>query len=555
MANLAKLVVSLEAQSAKYVAELEKANAKLSRFERNQRRQLDQIARAFKIVATAAAGFVAIRLVSSMRELVSAAFESADALAKQADILGLSTGKLAAYQLAAKYAGSNSDALSKGIKRLQKAISDANDGLSTYTRAFDKLKLDPAELKQLTPDQQFEKLAVAFTHLETQTDRVSVAYDIFGGRNVQLLKLLDQVGGNMKAIEGDTRAFGIALSRVDAAKIEAANDATSRMKAAISGIATNIAVVLAPAIEHLANRIADVVKAWDGFKTQIKATLDLLHITDSFPFQKEIDALEHKKKLYQDQLEALKKLGGQGVVLEKLQFNINQTTARIAHLVEKQKEALGLTKGWQAQADAIAGIGKSADTAVAALTPLVNAEFTIQDRLDRILRPQKKFDIQPLERSFSLIDQKVQEVDQHAEQLGYTFTSFFEEAVLGAGRLSDALKGLLKDIERMFLHQFVSVPVGNFFGNLASSIFPSRDIGGPVMAGMTYEIGKGPYKEFFTPAVSGHITPAGGGGGDVNLYIESRADRAWLMATITPLVQRALDARDAKLRNDREIGR
>lgn len=48
---------------------------------------------------------------------------------------------------------------------------------------------------------------------------------------------------------------------------------------------------------------------------------------------------------------------------------------------------------------------------------------------------------------------------------------------------------------------------------------PTRDSGGPVVAGQSYLIGGGKAPEVFTPGASGFVTPGGGGGGGVNLTV------------------------------------
>lgn len=231
--------------------------------------------------ALAGAAAVTAATVAIVR-MTSEASKAADALAKQSDLLGISTQKLAAYQLAARLSGSSNDGLEKGIRKLQKSIVDATNGLSTYTRAFDALKLSPEELKQLTPDQQFEKLSKAFAGVENQAERVSIAYDLFGGRNTALLNTMVLTGNQLNKLEADTKAWGVAISRVDAKQIENANDAVERGKTAFQGFATNIALALAPLKEDLANSFADAAAEAGGFKTQVTSAIEAVIVGANF---------------------------------------------------------------------------------------------------------------------------------------------------------------------------------------------------------------------------------------------------------------------------------
>lgn len=93
-----------------------------------------------------------------------------------------------------------------------------------------------------------------------------------------------------------------------------------------------------------------------------------------------------------------------------------------------------------------------------------------------------------------------------AEELGLTFTSAFEDAIVAGGDLSDVLKGLEKDILRIVTRKLVTEPLGSFVGGtpggaggaggFLSSIWsfigglfgPGKAIGGPVSAGMLYPV-------------------------------------------------------------------
>lgn len=121
-----------------------------------------------------------------------------------------------------------------------------------------------------------------------------------------------------------------------------------------------------------------------------------------------------------------------------------------------------------------------------------------------------------------LLGEKTQEVDDAARQLGMTFSSAFEDAVIGGKSLSDVLKGLAQDVARIFLRKTVTEPMAGALSDLFKGTFGNlfggaRAGGGSVSAGQFYLVGeRGP--ELFAPGASGAIIPNGGGGGvTVNL--------------------------------------
>lgn len=109
-----------------------------------------------------------------------------------------------------------------------------------------------------------------------------------------------------------------------------------------------------------------------------------------------------------------------------------------------------------------------------------------------------------------------------AEELGLTFQSAFEDAIVGGKGLGSILKGLEQDILRIVTRQYVTKPIadsvgkllggsgggglGDIVGKFFGSIFGARAEGGPVMAGRTYLVGeRGP--ELFKAPASGTIVP------------------------------------------------
>ena len=65
------------------------------------------------------------------------------------------------------------------------------------------------------------------------------------------------------------------------------------------------------------------------------------------------------------------------------------------------------------------------------------------------------------------------------DELGATFSSAFEDAIVGGKGLSDVLKGLEKDIIRIITRKLVTEPFSEFIGGAIKSIFPFE--GGGVM--------------------------------------------------------------------------
>jgi len=118
---------------------------------------------------------------------------------------------------------------------------------------------------------------------------------------------------------------------------------------------------------------------------------------------------------------------------------------------------------------------------------------------------------------------RTKETNKAAQDLGLTFSSAFENAILKAESLRDVLKGLAQDILRIFVRRAITEPLGN----AVSDIF--RASGGPVSGGSPYIVGeRGP--ELFVPGMSGAVIPnhklSAAGGGDI--YVTNNVDGSGL---------------------------
>lgn len=215
----------------------------------------------------------------SITELVRQQFDHIDALAKTSDKLGIATEKLAGLRHAAELSGAGTDSMDKSLQRMIRSVSTAAsktdlvvgsiDDLQANSGAFAELGLDAEELSRLTPDKQFAKIADAMQDVDKHSDKVRLAFDIFGRDGV---KLINTMHGGAAAIEGtiaEAEKLGIAVNRTDAAKIENANDAWYKFGQVLVGIAQTFAVELAPYIELFSNKMVEMGAEGEGAASQV----------------------------------------------------------------------------------------------------------------------------------------------------------------------------------------------------------------------------------------------------------------------------------------------
>ena len=185
--------------------------------------------------------------------LTKASMASVDALAKTSDRLGIATEKLAGLQHAASLAGVENRTLEKSLQNLAVGVSDAADGTGVAKDALLELGLSAGILEQLPIDQQMLEVADAMQDVKNQADKVRIATDLFGARGVAVLNMIGGGSENLAVMAAEAEHLGIAVSRVDAAQIEMANDAVTRATGVFTGLGNQLATSFSPFIQTVAD--------------------------------------------------------------------------------------------------------------------------------------------------------------------------------------------------------------------------------------------------------------------------------------------------------------
>lgn len=268
MATAATVSVRLDANSVRFMREMAKAEKATNRFSRRGKRDLAELRGAF-------AGLAAAVSIVSFARIVSGALDAADALAKTSDRLGVTTEKLAGLQIAAKLAGVEQKTLEKGLQNLQKVITDVSRGTGVAIRDFERMGISARDLINLSPDEQLRAVAEAMGNLSTRTEKVTAAYNLFGGRGVAILNMLENGAEGLDMAQEAAERFGLAISRVDAAKVEAANDAMAMAGFAVQGLIRKTTVELAPFIQAAAEEFTNLAAQGEGFGPKVVSALEM----------------------------------------------------------------------------------------------------------------------------------------------------------------------------------------------------------------------------------------------------------------------------------------
>lgn len=217
-------------------------------------------------VAAAATGLAA---------MVKHSLEAIDSSAKLSRQLGGTIDGLKGLQLAATDAGVDSGVLTGAMERLNVALGDAaHKGSGKAFEALQRLGLSARELARVDVDERMAVIADRTRELGLSTQATADVLRGLGIRQGEVTRLMLDGGEAIRAARGEVEALGLSLSEVDAAKVEAANDAMDRVKLAATSIGQRLAVHLAPMIELISQKLIGIAKDAGGFRSAVDSAVE-----------------------------------------------------------------------------------------------------------------------------------------------------------------------------------------------------------------------------------------------------------------------------------------
>ena len=239
--------------------EMELANTRLASFARRA-----GIALAAVAAAAAAAGVAMVR----------SGLANIDAQAKLAQSMRTTVESIQTLTWAGELAGVSMGEIEQATKKLTTRLSEAASGSGAAVGALRRLNLTAAELQALPLDQRIVAIQDALTRLVPEAERAAVASDLFGDRAALAFLRIDSA--TLRDAARDVQDFGVAVSAADAAQIERTGDAIARLSLIWTGLVNRLTVAVAPALETIATKLADMARATGPIGQAITALFDNL---------------------------------------------------------------------------------------------------------------------------------------------------------------------------------------------------------------------------------------------------------------------------------------
>lgn len=491
MPDLAKYVVSLEAETSRYRRELDRANKKLGQFHRDTTSRLDRMAASMRSFSRAfAIGFGALAgtgLVTAARNTLRVA----DNLDKLAVRLGVSSRELQAWGIIAERFNVSQNQANLAIQRFTRRTAEAAQGTGEAKGALKELGIDARTFANLPLDERMLRLAGALQGVNSESDRLRIAFKLFDSEGTSVLQFLSQGEEGLRNLRDELE--GQLWSEEEVKRL-------SDLNTELTKLSQTLQLQFGPVLASIGKTFSDYLK---------KAQDEVLRLTRAF------------QTLQGNQFAAAK---------------------------------LNEQNGFTSPPDIIVDRGASQGRPVPGINPSVTFSPREIAPASGIQDPSSVMSTRTDAMVEEFSDMLTQ-MERRQENFVTLFTDNMVEAASGGfdSILKSWSRTLQQMAARALTSQlFKLLGFGNADGGflgLGKLFGGARADGGPVSAGKSYLVGeRGP--ELFTPGASGFITPNGGGGNVIN--IDARGAVPGVETRIRAAVEEAVARAD---RNRIEAGR
>ena len=227
-------------------------SAKFEQGAKRARSPLDQLKR--QIMGFAAAAPAAGAALSAF---ALKAAQDIDKAAKSARRIDASVAGYRALEMAADDAGVSLSSLANDVQTMNREIAKNSKGAEEALRA---LGITASELSDLDADQKIALIADRVNALGLDSGQTSALLQQLGVRNREMALLVMGGGEALRNARADVEDFGLAISKVDAARIEAANDEIAGLADITTYLGDRIALTLVPALGNMAKAMTDSLR-------------------------------------------------------------------------------------------------------------------------------------------------------------------------------------------------------------------------------------------------------------------------------------------------------
>ena len=605
MSNGGKIEVQIAADASRLRAQLNDANQHLHKFGREAATVGSSLRNVF---ATAFAGLSAAAFVNSIKSVL----EEADKIGKMAQSFGVAAEDLSALTYAAQLSDVSLESLGTALKKISVNAADAAQGTGEAKGAFKALGIDvkDASGKVKSADKLIGEIATRFEGMRDGANKTALAVAIFGRAGADLIPMLNEGSQGLEQMRSEAEKFGLIISTETAEAADKFNDDVDRLSLAVKGLRLELAKDYAGPLGNIAAAMAEAAResgilqaAWVGLggvmhelllggdigiaERNVRSLADQITALNfeiaSGPTNPALNeqlriltdrAREAQKVL--DRLNAQLKAGPPKAPAELPEApGIPGTTRTTGTGKTEGEKALdrelkayndymaSVRKGDADQVEAnqkiLDGLKDRAQAIRESLSPLEAYNARVKEL--QILGDYKFLDadevaagIEAAQKQMDELNKKGEETDQTYKELGLTFASAFEDAIVNGGDFREVLKGIEQDLLRIAARKLITEKLGNLAGDFFAGLIPGFAAGTPFAPGGLALVGEnGP--ELVSLPRGSQVYPTGsgpGGGGNVTVNVDARGSTD--PGETERAVRRAVQSSIAQIRNMKQRG-
>lgn len=206
---------------------------------------------------------LAAAVAEAEKALISLTIESAayaDEILTQSVVTGLSTEALQEYQYAAELVDVSLDTLTSSQAKMIRSMDAARRGSKEQAEAFDKLGISVQNADGTLRDAQdvFGDAIDALGAISNETERDAIAMTIFGRSARDLNPLIKAGSDGLRELTQEAHDVGYVMGEEALDALGAVDDQLQRMNRSGEALKNQIAVGMAPAVENLMKKGADL---------------------------------------------------------------------------------------------------------------------------------------------------------------------------------------------------------------------------------------------------------------------------------------------------------
>jgi hypothetical protein len=226
------------------------------------KRGLGGLADAARSVNGVLAGLGVALSAAGLGAMVKSALESADALNKLSQRVGITVESLSTLVPAAELSGVSAQTFESGLKKLATAMLEAATGSEESARRFAALGVafQDQDGRLRATDAVLLDLAERFQAMPDGAQKSALAVQLFGKSGSELIPFLNQGREGIAALTGEMQALGVQIGGQTAAQAEAFNDALAKVKLATTSIANRVIEAFLPAMNDMAAGMVESAK-------------------------------------------------------------------------------------------------------------------------------------------------------------------------------------------------------------------------------------------------------------------------------------------------------